>query len=96
MIETLVGVMVAVALLPPIVASGILMGQCHVLAAVGMLLAFSINVVGINLAAVLTFLAQGISPRTWWEKRKTKKNKLAFHHNMALYFARFNYFNLFL
>ena len=77
-IETLVGVMVAVALLPPIVASGILMGQCHVLAAAGMLLAFSINVVGTNLAAVLTFLAQGISPRTWWEKRKAKKKQAGF------------------
>ena len=77
-IETLVGVMVAVALLPPIVASGILMGQCHVLAAVGMLLAFSINVVGTNLAAVLTFLVQGISPRTWWEKKKAKKTSWLF------------------
>ncbi len=77
-IETLVGVMVAVALLPPVVAGGILLGQHEVVASIGMLLAFSINVVGINLAAILTFLAQGISPRTWWEKKKAKKTSWLF------------------
>ncbi|KAA0006914.1 MAG: TIGR00341 family protein [Thermoplasmata archaeon] len=77
-IETLVGVMVAVALLPPIVAAGILLGQGCFLKAIGSLLVFSINVVGINLAAILTFLAQGISPRTWWEKKKAKKTSWLF------------------
>ena len=77
-VETLVGVMVAVALLPPIVASGILLGQGYFLKAAGSFLVFSINVVGINLAAILTFLAQGISPRTWWEKKKAKKTSWLF------------------
>ena len=77
-VETLVGVMVAVALLPPIVAAGILLGQGSFLRAIGSFLVFSINVVGINLAAILTFLTQGISPRTWWEKKKAKKTSWLF------------------
>jgi len=71
--QAIVGVMVAVALLPPIVASGIFMGQHHLMEASGTFLLFSINVVSINLAAIITFLAQGISPRTWWERKKAKK-----------------------
>ena len=71
--EALIGVMVAVALLPPIVETGILLGQNKIISSISSFLIFSINVVGINLAAILTFLAEGISPRTWWMKKKAKK-----------------------
>ena len=31
------------------------------------------NVICVNLAGVLTFLAQGLRPRTWWEAERAKK-----------------------
>lgn len=71
--QALVGVMVAVALLPPIVASGLLLGSMNWEHALASFLLFSVNVVCINLAGVLTFIIQGISPRTWWKKKKAKK-----------------------
>ena len=71
--QALVGVMVAVALLPPLVAGGLLAGSMQFGYAAGAILLFMVNVVCINLAGVITFLAQGITPKTWWEKRKAKK-----------------------
>ena len=66
----LIGVMVAVALLPPLAAFGLLLGSGHEVQAMGALLLFSINIICINLAGVVTFLAHGIHPRTWWEADK--------------------------
>ncbi len=71
--EALVGVMVAVALLPPVVTSGLLLGSLYYLPAIGAFLLFLVNLVCINLAGVLTFVVQGVNPRTWWEKKKAKK-----------------------
>lgn len=71
--EALVGVMVAVALLPPIVTSGLLLGSRCWAEAAGAFMLFLVNVVCINLAGVVTFLAQGISPRSWWEKKKARR-----------------------
>jgi len=71
--QALVGVMVAVALLPPLVTGGLLAGSMQFYHALGAILLFMVNVVCINLAGVITFIAQGITPRTWWEKRKAKK-----------------------
>lgn len=71
--QALVGVMVAVALLPPIVAGGLLLGSQLWSDAAGALLLFGVNVVCINLAGVTTFLAQGINPRSWWEKQKARR-----------------------
>ncbi len=71
--QALVGVMVAVALLPPIVTAGLLIGSMYLRDAVSAFLLFSINVVCINLAGVITFITQGISPKTWWEKKKARK-----------------------
>ena len=34
---------------------------------------FAANLICVNLSGVFTFLAQGITPRTWWEKEKAKK-----------------------
>ncbi|RMH03614.1 MAG: TIGR00341 family protein [Planctomycetota bacterium] len=68
----LVGVMVAVALLPPLVGFGIFLvrGDGRALPA---LLLLAVNVICVNLAGVGVFLAQGIHPRTWWEAERSKR-----------------------
>ncbi len=71
-VEALVGVMVAVALLPPLVTSGLLFGVGEWIDASGAMLLFFVNVVSINLAAVVTFVLQGIRPQKWWEAKKAK------------------------
>lgn len=65
---SLIGVMVAVAMLPPLVTSGLLFGGGHPALASGALSLFLVNLICVNLAGVITFLAQGIRPATWWEK----------------------------
>jgi uncharacterized hydrophobic protein (TIGR00341 family) len=71
--EALVGVMVAVALLPPLAASGLYFGAGYGGTAAGALLLFLINVAGINLAGTVTFLLQGVRPREWWEAKKAAR-----------------------
>lgn len=74
----LVGVMVAVALLPPLVTFGLLLGSGHWNMALGAMLLLLVNLICINLAGVTTFLAQGIRPITWWEAdRATKATRIA-------------------
>jgi uncharacterized hydrophobic protein (TIGR00341 family) len=68
---SLVGVMVAVALLPPLATCGILLVNGYYPEAGAAALLVWANVVCVNLAAVGVFLAQGVRPRTWWEKRKS-------------------------
>jgi len=70
---TLVGVMVAVALLPPLVTSGLLLGSGHWTAAQGALLVFLTNVICVNLSGIVTFLFQGVRPLTWWETQKARR-----------------------
>ena len=69
----LVGVMVAVALLPPTATLGIMLGSGQYHYALGAALLLAVNVVCVNLAAKVVFLAKGIYPRTWWEKKKAKR-----------------------
>ena len=71
--STLIGVMVAVALLPPLTVCGLLMGAAQYTAASGAFLLFATNIICINLAGVVTFLAQGVSPRAWWKTDKARK-----------------------
>lgn len=71
--EALVGVMIAVALLPPLVTTGLLLGSGFLSLACGSFLLFSVNLVSINLAGVATFLVQDIKPHKWWEKEKAEK-----------------------
>jgi uncharacterized hydrophobic protein (TIGR00341 family) len=76
---TLIGVMVAVALLPPLVVFGLLLGGGYPAMAMGALSLFLMNLICVNLAGVTTFLAQGIRPTTWWEKdRASKATRIAF------------------
>ncbi len=71
--QALVGVMVAVALLPPLVTAGLLFGGGFSQPAEGALILFFVNVVSINLSGVVTFSLQGIQPAKWWEARKAKR-----------------------
>jgi len=71
--SAVIGVMVAVALLPPITASGLLIGSGRFSAAAGSLLLTAVNVICINLAGVTAFVFQGVQPRRWWEAERAKK-----------------------
>lgn len=75
---TLIGVMVAVALLPPLVASGLMLGGGHLTLATGAFSLFLVNLICVNLAGVTTFLLQDIKPTSWWEKdRAVKATRIA-------------------
>ena len=69
----IIGVMVAVALLPPLVTFGLLAGSGYWHQAFGAFLLTVTNLTAVNLAGVITFLAQGIRPRSWWEEEKAKR-----------------------
>ncbi len=71
--SVLVGVMVAVALLPPAAAVGLTLGHGEPDLAIGASLLLAANIVSVNLAAKLVFLVKGIRPRTWTEKAKAKR-----------------------
>ncbi|QDY68423.1 TIGR00341 family protein [Qingshengfaniella alkalisoli] len=71
--SALVGVMVAVALMPPAVAIGLFLGADRAQDALGALLLLSVNVVCLNLAAQLSFVARGITPRTWMERKNARR-----------------------
>jgi uncharacterized hydrophobic protein (TIGR00341 family) len=70
---TIVGVMVAVALLPPLVDVGLLLGAGYMQLAVGAAILTVTNLICINLAGISTFLIQGVRPRSWWEEKKAQK-----------------------
>ncbi|MDH7597166.1 MAG: TIGR00341 family protein [Methanothrix sp.] len=69
----IIGVAVAVSLLPPLVAFGLLLGAGYVSHATGALLLFLVNLISVNLAGVATFIAQGILPRNWWEADRARR-----------------------
>lgn len=71
--SVLVGVMVAVALLPPTATLGLMLGSGQYQYAIGAGLLLAVNIVCVNLAAKIVFLAKGIHPRTWWEKKKATR-----------------------
>ena len=70
--SVLVGVMVAVALLPPGATIGIMLGAGRYELAAGAALLLAVNIVCVNLSAKLVFLLKGVQPRTWYEKKKAK------------------------
>lgn len=78
MSTAVIGVMVAVALLPPLVVAGLLLGDMQWdLAYYSILLLFT-NIICVNLAGIATFILQGVRPRTWYKSQKAKKyNKIA-------------------
>lgn len=70
---TLIGVMVAVALMPPLIVVGMTLGAGMSDQAIGASLLLGTNVICLNLAAVLTFALQGVRPRKWWEANRAKR-----------------------
>lgn len=71
--SVLVGVMVAVALLPPAATFGLMLGHGQYQMAMGAALLLIANVVCVNLATKVVFMMKGISPRTWWQKEKARR-----------------------
>lgn len=76
--SVLVGVMVAVALLPPASALGLFLGAHEFAFASAAALLLAVNVVCVNLACKLVFLAKNIRPRTWVEKERAKRSTLIY------------------
>ncbi|TVQ16483.1 MAG: TIGR00341 family protein, partial [Balneolaceae bacterium] len=72
MSAAVIGVMVAVALLPPLVTAGLLLGNGQYELAFYAFILVLTNVICVNLAAIATFILQGIRPRTWYESAKAK------------------------
>lgn len=70
---TLVGVMVAVALLPPAATTGMMLGAGHWALALGAALLLASNIVCVNLSAQLVFVLRGVTPRTWFEKKAAQR-----------------------
>ena len=71
----LVGVMVAVALMPPAVTIGLMLSIGNLPLALGATLLLAVNIVCINLSAKLVFLITGIRPRDWLEARKARQSQ---------------------
>ena len=71
--SALVGVMVAVAFLPPTVAVCIFFGAGKHANALDAALLLAANVVCLNLAAQAVLLTRGVSPRRWYEKRRARR-----------------------
>lgn len=69
---TLIGVMVAVALLPPLATAALLAGSGYWSMAIAALLLTGVNVVCVNLAGVATFLIQGVRPLRGGETERAR------------------------
>jgi len=72
--SVLVGVMVAVALLPPAAAFGLLLGAGEVFKALGAAVLLAVNLVCVNLAAQVVLVSRGVRPRTWWQKKEAHQS----------------------
>ncbi len=72
--NSLVGVMVAVALLPPTATVGLMLGAAKFNYAGGAALLLAVNIACVNLAANIVFLFKGIKPRTWFERQKARQS----------------------
>jgi len=71
--SAVIGVMVSLALVPAIATSGLLVGSEYFMKGFQALILFFINLICVNLAGVLTFLAQGFEPSSWWEADKARR-----------------------
>jgi uncharacterized hydrophobic protein (TIGR00341 family) len=72
--SALVGVMVAVALLPPSVASALFLGAGEYDKAAGAAILLALNVVCAVLSAQLIFVYKGVRPRTWSSQVKASRS----------------------
>lgn len=85
--SVLVGVMVAVALLPPTATFGLLVGSGRMGLATGAALLLAVNIVCVILAAKTVFLAKGVKPRTWLEQRQARQSMTAYYILWTLFLA---------
>ncbi|MCG6857404.1 MAG: TIGR00341 family protein [Salaquimonas sp.] len=69
----LVGVMVAVALMPPAAAIGLFVGKAQWLMAVDALLLLAVNLAAVHLSGQLVFLVRGVKPRTRYRQAKVRQ-----------------------
>ena len=76
--SVLVGVMVAVALMPPAVTIGLMLSIDNYNHALGAALLLAVNIVCINLSSKLVFLFRGIKPRIWLDAHKAKQSRLLY------------------
>lgn len=72
--NVLVGVMVAVALMPPAAATGYMLGTERYALAAGAAGLLAVNIVCINLSAQIVFLAKGIKPRSWLKQHEARES----------------------
>ncbi|MCM5705166.1 TIGR00341 family protein [Larsenimonas salina] len=75
--SALVGVMVAAALLPPLAAFGLFIGDGNYLSGGRALVSVVVNIVAINLAAQVVFLTKGIRPRAWESDSRNTSIRMA-------------------
>ncbi|MEM7719557.1 MAG: TIGR00341 family protein [Pseudomonadota bacterium] len=75
--SALVGVMVAVALLPPTSAIGIFLGSGQLTLATGAAMLLAVNIVSVNLAAHTVLFWRGIRPRTFFEEKRAARGRMA-------------------
>lgn len=71
--EIIVGVAIAVALVPPAATTGIGIGLGSAEIAGGASLVLLSNIIGMVIGFMAIFLAKGVSPRKYYEKQKAKK-----------------------
>lgn len=72
--SAMVGVMVAVALMPPAVVLGLSLGAGAFEHAYGAMLLLAINVISINISTKIVFMLKGIKPRTWYQRKKSEQS----------------------
>lgn len=68
----LVGVMVALSILPPLAASAMLLALGDPMQASQAFILFLINIISLNLSGVAAFAAQGIQPMRYWEAKRAR------------------------
>uniref|UniRef100_A9A9S7 Hydrophobic protein (TIGR00341 family) n=1 Tax=Methanococcus maripaludis (strain C6 / ATCC BAA-1332) TaxID=444158 RepID=A9A9S7_METM6 len=71
--STVVGVMIAVALMPPLVAFGLMLGSGYYVESIPILILFIVNIISVNFASASLFYLYGITPYKWWEIEKARK-----------------------
>ena len=82
--STLVGVMVAVALLPPTTVLGMMIGAGRWDPAAGAALLLAVNLVCVVLSAKVVFLAKGVKPRDWTKRNRARQLMAAYLSFWAL------------
>lgn len=72
---SLIGVMVAAALLPPLMRAGLFLGGQLWLPALNAFLIYLINIICVILAGITTFYLSGIRPTFWWEEENARHHR---------------------